>query len=164
MMSEHTRAGSIAAKGGSVLAAAQGSGLSSALFSRFSSVLLASLQMKTEMRTALFSFSLLSLSVVHSMSRSSLTAAAAMAAIWRRTVWARGKGGAQRTFSWARYQELLQAGGAPPVPRRKHRTPSAALPGRLTSACETHACETRGGLRVAAILPCRSTPAAEGCG
>ena len=59
MMSEHTRAGSIAAKGGSVLAAAQGSGLSSALFSRFSSVLLASLQMKTEMRTALFSFSLL---------------------------------------------------------------------------------------------------------
>jgi hypothetical protein len=54
-MSEHTRAGSIAAKGGSVLAAAQGSGLSSALFSRFSSVLLwPALQKKSEMRTFAF--------------------------------------------------------------------------------------------------------------
>lgn len=55
-------------------------------------------------------------------------------------MWACGKGGARRAFSWARYQELLQAGGAPPVPVENRRA----------------------GVRVAAILRC--APAEDGCG
>jgi len=55
----------------------------------------------------------------------------AVAALWRARVGATsGRGGAQRTFSWARYQELLQAGGAPPV------HPTAAEP---DAAAEEHA-------------------------